>query len=607
MALSNIATERREKEEEALRFFIGYSLIGSIAFHLVILFFSNFALGLKMPEIAEEPMEVIVVDEPKLEPLDEKEPEKDSKPDNSKILTSSSTAEDADATIATRPSGDVQTATQTLVTPPFPKIVIPNAIAPSRSTISQPKPVTPSAKDTAPQPPQTKPAATQPSQPIQTGNLRTATKEPTLQESTVVTKPTQTERSSSKPQIGPNPSNNSQSSSDSRVATRSETPVARGTQTGMRSSNNTQNSSNSGGTTGSSNTESRGTQIGNGDRNSSGDIGGTTGSGNTEGRGTQIAANPGNNSRSTTSTADSGEKPVTTTRTSETTTPKQQIATAPTSPTFYRERTESSDRNRERPSSNTGSSRVRCRNCDKPEYSRSARQRGAQGRAQVSVDIDNRGNVTGVRLANSTGDRELDEAAIRAARNWKFDSAARRRQGIRASVDFQLEGSEGSRRSRERRRSQENVARNSDEAPRKRRRLAETSIASSSEVTPRRRRRLAETSVASNSESSPRRRQRVEASRSESTPRRRRRLETASMRSPEVTSRRRQRVEASNSEATPRRQRRLDTPSARSSQPTARRRRLDAAPAASSQSAPRARRRQAAPASEPASAPSNGN
>jgi hypothetical protein len=335
MALSNIATERREKEEEALRFFIGYSLIGSIAFPLVILFFSNFALGLKMPEIAEEPMEVIVVDEPKVEPLDEKEPEQDSKPDNSKILTSSLTAEDADATVATRTSGDVQTATQTWVTPPFPKIVIPNAIAPSRSTTIQSKPVTPSVRDTAPQPPQTKPAATQPSQPIQTGNLRTATKQPTPQESTVVTKPTQTERSSSKPQTGPNPSNNSQSS----VATRSETPVARGTQTGMRSSNNTQNSSNSGGTMGSSKTESRGTQIGNGDRNSSGDIGETTGSGNTEGRGTQIAANPGNNSRSTTSTADSGEKPVTTTRTSETTTSKQQIATAPTSPTFYRERT----------------------------------------------------------------------------------------------------------------------------------------------------------------------------------------------------------------------------------------------------------------------------
>ncbi|MBD2740892.1 TonB family protein [Coleofasciculus sp. FACHB-1120] len=78
----------------------------------------------------------------------------------------------------------------------------------------------------------------------------------------------------------------------------------------------------------------------------------------------------------------------------------------------------------------------------------------SSGSAMLSFDVDDKGNVTNVRLSRSSGSRELDEAAVRAARNWKFDSSSGRQQGVPASVDFQLEGSERSRCSCEHRRSE---------------------------------------------------------------------------------------------------------------------------------------------------------
>jgi len=53
---------------------------------------------------------------------------------------------------------------------------------------------------------------------------------------------------------------------------------------------------------------------------------------------------------------------------------------------------------------------------------RGARRRGQEGTAKISVDVDDKGNVTNVRLARSSGHSALDEAAIREARRWKFDT-----------------------------------------------------------------------------------------------------------------------------------------------------------------------------------------
>jgi len=110
--------------------------------------------------------------------------------------------------------------------------------------------------------------------------------------------------------------------------------------------------------------------------------------------------------------------------------------------------------------------RVQCIRCDKPQYPTEARERGLQGQVRVAVDVDANGNVTNVRLINSSGHLELDEAAIRQARQWKFTPSASGRQGIGAKVDFQLEGSEYQRQ-RQRERQMEELARQENPQPAK--------------------------------------------------------------------------------------------------------------------------------------------
>lgn len=106
-------------------------------------------------------------------------------------------------------------------------------------------------------------------------------------------------------------------------------------------------------------------------------------------------------------------------------------------------------------SNNDRSSRVRCRECAKPDYPSTARNRGLEGQAKVAVDVDGNGHVISVRLLNSSGHAELDEAAIQAARKWKFSPSAAGQQGIPAKVDFQLEGSEYAQRSQAQRQQRE--------------------------------------------------------------------------------------------------------------------------------------------------------
>lgn len=98
----------------------------------------------------------------------------------------------------------------------------------------------------------------------------------------------------------------------------------------------------------------------------------------------------------------------------------------------------------------SGSGRLACRNCSKPKYPERARKRGVEGAAKVAVDVDDKGNVTNVRVTQSSGDAELDEAAARAARRWKFDTPNGARQGVVAKVDFALEGSQRHRQVQER-------------------------------------------------------------------------------------------------------------------------------------------------------------
>ncbi|MBD2294699.1 TonB family protein [Anabaena sphaerica FACHB-251] len=95
--------------------------------------------------------------------------------------------------------------------------------------------------------------------------------------------------------------------------------------------------------------------------------------------------------------------------------------------------------------------RADCIRCD-IKYPDRARRRGIEGKAEVAIDTDAHGNVTLVRLIRSSGDSELDEAAQQAAQEWKLKPTDAGRQGVRASVNFAIQGSQRHRKLQERRR-----------------------------------------------------------------------------------------------------------------------------------------------------------
>ena len=103
----------------------------------------------------------------------------------------------------------------------------------------------------------------------------------------------------------------------------------------------------------------------------------------------------------------------------------------------------------------SGNHKIRCQSCDKPEYPSNAKERGLEGEAKVAVDVDANGNVINVRLVNSSGHPELDEAAKQAARNWKFDPSQSGKEAIPAKINFQIENSDYARRNREEREAQQ--------------------------------------------------------------------------------------------------------------------------------------------------------
>ncbi|MEH2278446.1 MAG: TonB family protein [Nostoc sp.] len=93
--------------------------------------------------------------------------------------------------------------------------------------------------------------------------------------------------------------------------------------------------------------------------------------------------------------------------------------------------------------------RAACRECS-AKYPDAARRRGVEGRVEVAVDTDAQGNVTNVRIARSSGNRELDEETARQARDWKLKPAEGGRQGVAIATEFAIKGSRRSRQVQER-------------------------------------------------------------------------------------------------------------------------------------------------------------
>ncbi|GCL37692.1 hypothetical protein SR1949_28030 [Sphaerospermopsis reniformis] len=110
-----------------------------------------------------------------------------------------------------------------------------------------------------------------------------------------------------------------------------------------------------------------------------------------------------------------------------------------------------------RPVNGTKLNRADCIRCD-IKYPDKARRRGIEGRAEVALDTDINGNVTFVRLIRSSGDSELDEAAQQAVQEWKLTPLDGGRQGVRASINFAIQGSQRHRQIKERQRERQREA-----------------------------------------------------------------------------------------------------------------------------------------------------
>jgi TonB family protein len=87
--------------------------------------------------------------------------------------------------------------------------------------------------------------------------------------------------------------------------------------------------------------------------------------------------------------------------------------------------------------------RAACRRCPAPDYPRAALQANAEGRVQVAVDVDARGRVVAVRLADSSGDQSIDAVVLETVRErWQFEAISGGAANVPVEVYMTVDGSE---------------------------------------------------------------------------------------------------------------------------------------------------------------------
>lgn len=64
---------------------------------------------------------------------------------------------------------------------------------------------------------------------------------------------------------------------------------------------------------------------------------------------------------------------------------------------------------------------VTSKNMNPPRYPPAAARAGIEGSVVLIIDVDGAGNVTNVSVEKSSRNRDLDRAAMDAARSWKFN------------------------------------------------------------------------------------------------------------------------------------------------------------------------------------------
>jgi TonB family protein len=386
MSLSSITIEQREKEAEALKTFLVFSFIGSLVLHTGLLALAINKFFFKVPEVISEPIELTI-----LETLPQKIIQPPVEIKSLPKINSGGGNEGGEISIPKKIT--INKITSSVV--PVNKQSQPTA---NNNLLSKQSPIL-----TLPQTPIIP-------NPVKNTPIVNTNSEPTIAPISTETKPIQKLDENS----------NTLASTQPQSATKpTEIPLLKPeTQPNISSNNIPSNSTNF--TPVSQNRKIfsnlgnqrwrniLGKDSGNGVGNNSGN-----GIGNSSGNG--VGNNSGNGVENTT-------KPE-----------NKPVATAPKPPI----------------ENSSKLNRADCVQCQ-IKYPDRARRRGAEGNSEVAIDTDNKGNVTRVRLIRSSGDSELDEAAQKAAQEWKLTPTEAGREGVRASVNFAIKGSQRHRKLQER-------------------------------------------------------------------------------------------------------------------------------------------------------------
>ncbi|MUG96437.1 TonB family protein [Scytonema sp. UIC 10036] len=130
---------------------------------------------------------------------------------------------------------------------------------------------------------------------------------------------------------------------------------------------------------------------------------------------------------------------------------------------------------------------VDCLKCDL-KYPERAERRGIEGKPGITFDVDENGNVINIKLTRSSGHKELDEALVSQAREFKLNAAAAGKQNVQLIANFTKSGSRENREALKRQQEREE-RRRQQQAEAEKKREAEATATNETEATPGRRRR----------------------------------------------------------------------------------------------------------------------
>ena len=82
----------------------------------------------------------------------------------------------------------------------------------------------------------------------------------------------------------------------------------------------------------------------------------------------------------------------------------------------------------------TGSREPRAVSAPAPDYPAAALRAGASGEVVLRIEVDDRGRPAEVSVVSSSRNRDLDRAALRAVRRWRFEPALRDGQPVPGTV-----------------------------------------------------------------------------------------------------------------------------------------------------------------------------